>query len=77
MSGLAENIYEEALNLPIDDRLSLIDKLLSSANLPTQEDIDQAWSKEVEKRCKEIEDGQAKLIPGDEVFAKIRKRFSK
>lgn len=77
MSGLAEKIYEEALNLPIDDRLSLIDKLLSSANLPTQEDIDQAWSKEAEKRCKEIEDGQAKLIPGDEVFAKVRQRFSK
>ena len=77
MSGLAEKIYEEALNLPIDDRLSLIDKLMGSANLPTQKDIDQAWSKEVERRCKEVEDGQARLIPGDEVFAKIRQRFSK
>ena len=77
MSGLAEKIYEEALNLPIDDRLSLIDKLMSSANLPTQKDIDQAWSKEVERRCKEVEEGQARLIPGDEVFAKIRQRFSK
>ena len=73
---LAEKIFEQALDLPIDDRLSLIDKLINSTNLPTQEDIDQAWSKEVELRCQELEDGKAKLISGEKVFEKIKKRFS-
>ena len=77
MAELAEKIYEQALELPIDDRLILIDKLLISTNLPTQNDIDQAWAQEVERRCQELENGKAKLISGEEVFEKIKKRFSK
>ena len=77
MVALAEKIYEQALDLPIDDRLILIDKLLHSTNLPTQAEIDQVWAKEVERRCQELDNGKAKLIPGEEVFEKIRKRFSK
>ena len=76
---LAEKIFEQALVLPIDDRLSLIDRLINSTNLPIQkdqEDIDQAWSKEVELRCQELEDGKTKLISGEKVFKKIKQRFS-
>ncbi len=77
MTELAEKIYEQALGLPIEDRLILIDKLLNSANLPTQADIDKAWSKEVERRCRKIDTGEAKFIPGEEVFQKIKKRFGR
>ncbi len=73
----AEKVYNQALDLPIDDRLILIDKLLHSTNLPTQADIDQAWAKEVELRCKMLENGKAELIPGEETFEKIKKRFLK
>ena len=76
MTALAEKIYEQALDLPIDDRLILIDKLLHSTNLPTQSEIDQVWAKEVELRCQELDNGKARLIPGEEVFEKIRKKFS-
>ncbi|MFH1076660.1 MAG: addiction module protein [Pseudomonadota bacterium] len=77
MVALAEKIYEQALDLPMDDRLILIDKLLYSTNLPTQAEIDQVWAKEVELRCQELDNVKAKLIPGKQVFEKIRKRFSK
>ncbi len=77
MKGLSEKIYEQAINLPVDERLILIDKLMISTNLSTQKDIDQAWSVEIERRCKALDRGEAKLISGDEVFEKIRKRFSK
>jgi len=77
MPEFAEEIYEQALSLPINDRLALIDKLLISTNLPTQEAIDKAWSQEVERRSQELDSGAAKLIPGEEVFEKIKKRFSK
>jgi putative addiction module component (TIGR02574 family) len=73
---LVEKIFEQALDLPIDDRLSLIDRLINSTNLPTQEDIDQAWSKEVEFRCQKLENGNTRLISGEKVFEKIKKRFS-
>ena len=76
MIALAEKVYEEALDLPTDDRLKLIDRLLHSTNLPTQTDIDKAWSKEVNARSDRLENGSAKLIPGEEVFAKIKSRFA-
>lgn len=77
MEGLSEKIYEQAITLPVDERLILIDKLLISTNLPTQRDIDQAWSAEIECRCQALDRGEATLISGDEVFEKIRNRFSK
>jgi putative addiction module component (TIGR02574 family) len=77
MIALAEKVYEDALDLPTDDRLKLIDRLLHSTNLPTQKDIDEAWSKEVDTRSDRLENGTSKLIPGEEVFGKIKSRFSK
>lgn len=44
---------------------------------PAQNAIDQAWAEEVERRCIAVDSGKAKLIPGEEVFEKIKKRFSK
>lgn len=77
MAASAEKIYQEALDLPIDARLMLIDKLLQSTNLPTQSEIDRAWAEEVELRSQAIETGSAKLIPGESVFEKIKQRFPK
>jgi len=74
---MTEKIYEQALDLPTGERLILIDKLLHSTNLPTQLEIDKLWAEEVERRSKEIESGKARLIPGEEVFGKIKKRFGK
>jgi len=76
MTALAEKVYEDALDLPADDRLKLVDRLLHSVNLPTQEDIDKAWSKEVDARSERLENGTAKLIPGEEVFAEIKSQFA-
>ncbi len=77
MAVLAEKIFEQALDLPIDDRLILIDKLLKSSNLSNQEEIDQAWSEEIELRFQNLKNGTAKLIPGEVVFEKVKRRFSK
>ena len=74
---LEEKIYKEALDLPVEDRLSLIDKLITSTNLPTQKDIDKAWSKEVDRRFRQLESGKSTIIPGEEVFDKVKKKFSK
>ena len=77
MFATAEKIYEQALDLPIEERMELIDKLLISANLPTQKEINDAWSKEVQRRILEIENGEVELIPGDVVFERINKKFKK
>nr|VFK20329.1 MAG: Putative addiction module component [Candidatus Kentron sp. LPFa] len=77
MTALTVQSYEAALNIPPDDRLVPIERPLGEeVDLPTRDDIDQAWSEEVERRRRELDSGRAKLIPGEEVFEKIKRRFS-
>jgi len=70
-------VIEEALSLPADVRISLVEKLLTSLNLPVDEEIDRLWAEEAERRVSQIEEGKAKLVPGEEVFAKIRAKHGK
>ncbi len=63
-------------SLPIDMKLELIDHLLESIS-PKSEEIDEAWKIEVERRIDEVESGKVQLIPGEEVIARMRKRYGK
>ncbi len=71
----ADELLDEAMSLPIELRAQLIEKLLSSLN-PLQKEIDKLWAVEAERRVAEIESGKAKVIPGEQVFNKIRKRLA-
>ncbi len=77
MATTNDRVIEEALSLPADARLSLIEKLLTSLNLPIDEEIDRIWAEEAEHRVSQIEEGKVKLVPGEEVFAKIRAKHGK
>ncbi len=77
MATTNDRVIEEALSLPADARLNLIEKLLMSLNLPTDEEIDRLWAEEAERRVSQIEEGKVKLVPGEEVFAKIRAKYRK
>lgn len=70
-----ERLVEEALSLPADDRLKLVEKLLTSLNLPISDDVERLWAEEAERRVAQIEKGKARLIPGEEVFARIREKY--
>ncbi|MBN2703702.1 MAG: addiction module protein [Pontiellaceae bacterium] len=76
MTVLAEKIYGEALDLPSDERLGLIDKLLESLS-PTTQSIQDAWIAEAEKRLAEYRTGEVSSISGEEVFQKIHDRLNK
>ncbi|MBW1822044.1 MAG: addiction module protein [Deltaproteobacteria bacterium] len=58
-------------------RLNLVEKLITSLNLPIDEDIDRLWAEEAERRISQIEAGEIKLVPGEEVFSKIRAKYGK
>ena len=70
-------VVNEALSLPADVRISLVEKLLASLNLPVDEKIDRLWAEEAERRVSQIEEGKSKLVPGEEVFDKIRAKHGK
>ncbi len=75
MSINADKVFDDALALPSDARVMLVEKLLKSLNLPTQAEIDSLWAEEAERRVSQIDRGEVKLISGEEVFAKIRQKY--
>lgn len=77
MPTVAKKVFEDALSLPAETRVNLVEKLLNSLNLPTQPEIDRLWAEEAERRLAELRSGKVKPVPGDKVFAKIRERFKK
>jgi putative addiction module component (TIGR02574 family) len=66
-------IHEEAKQLPVDDRVAVVDSLLRTLNVPDPE-IDKAWAEVAEARLAELRSGRVKAVPGDEVLARIRDR---
>jgi putative addiction module component (TIGR02574 family) len=77
MPTVADKVFDEALSLPVDDRLGLVERLLRSHNLPTQNEIDRLWAEEAERRVGEIDRGEVDLIPSDKVFEKIRQKYAR
>ena len=77
MTAMPDRVTEEALSLPADIRLNLVEKLITSLNLPIDKDIDRLWAEEAERRISQIEAGEVRLVPGEEVFSKIRAKYGK
>jgi len=77
MPVVAKKVFDEALSLPAEARMSLVEKLLSSLNLPTQPEVDRLWAKEAERRIAQIEKGKVRLLPGEKVFSDIRKKYQR
>ncbi|MEJ2327386.1 MAG: addiction module protein [Chromatiaceae bacterium] len=69
------SVLEQALALPAEQRLRLVDALLSSLNAPTSPEVERAWREEAERRVGEIETGRVRLIEGEEAFARLRAKY--
>ena len=76
MLTAVDKVIDEAIELPADARIGLVDRILTSLNLPTQPEIDRLWAEESERRVAEIDRGDVDLIPGEKVFAKIRRKYA-
>jgi putative addiction module component (TIGR02574 family) len=70
MSSQLEIVEAQALKLSPNERAELADRLLAS--LFKDNEIEEAWAVEVERRIDEIESGRAKLIPAAEAIARVR-----
>jgi putative addiction module component (TIGR02574 family) len=58
----------------VEERALMVDTLLRSLNQPESE-IDKKWAKEAKRRLVELRSGRLEAIPGEDVFAKIWKRY--
>jgi len=68
MDTSSEEILTEALALPPIERVSIIDQLLSSIDMPDGM-IDSTWKEEVAKRIDAYQKGHIKSIPLNEVLS--------
>jgi len=76
MSTVLTELKKRASQLSETERAELALSLIESLDGPADPNVKEAWRVEVERRIGEIERGEVQLIPGDEVFARLRRRLS-
>ncbi|HEY0158640.1 MAG TPA: addiction module protein [Thermoanaerobaculia bacterium] len=55
----SEKFLSAALDLPERDRAEIAAKLLESLDRPEHTDVDEAWAREIERRCGALDSGEA------------------
>lgn len=76
MAASQEELETEVLNLGLEGRAQLAEKLILSLDAPTEEENLHLWVAEAERRLKEIREGKAKEIPAEEAFRRARATIS-
>ena len=74
MATSLENVVEQALDLPAEDRARLAEHLLHSLNTPVDPEIEKAWLKEAEQRLLAVRDGRLGTVTVDDAVARLRAR---
>jgi len=67
-----EEIFQDAVALPHDVRAELTERLIASLAEDVSPEIIEAQLVEVRRRNAQVESGEAALIQGDEVLARVR-----
>ena len=75
MSETLAELKQKASQLSETERADLALSLIESLDGPADPDVEEAWRVEIERRIGQIDRGEVKLVPGDEVFAKLRRRL--
>ena len=70
MTQETQDLLQKALALSESERAELAGNLLSSLDTIVDLDADAAWQQEVVRRQREIQSGEIKAIPWDEVKKK-------
>lgn len=77
MATATDRVTREALSLSEAERLDLVEKLLISLNTPIDKEVDRLWAEEAERRVAQLEAGDARLVPGEEVFSRLREKHTR
>lgn len=74
MSPSLEELEQQVMALPPEQRARLVDKLWESLGDTTVPYLSDEWRAELERRRRELDEGKVTVIPGDEVMRKARER---
>ena len=70
MSLTRQQIELEAIQLPMEDRVQLVEMLLGSMNV--NDKLERMWVAEAERRALDLPDGIVAGIPADEAMQHVR-----
>lgn len=70
-----DTVYSAASQLPIADRLKLIDDLAASVPDDQPPSLSEAWLKEIDRRSNEIDAGVVKTESWPEVRSRLFKKY--
>jgi putative addiction module component (TIGR02574 family) len=74
MSRAVRDLYREAAELTIRERMELAALLLESVEPADAGEVERAWATEIERRMAEYRAGRMKTIPWSEVRAGLHRR---
>ena len=75
MSPATEHLLQSALALPENERIQLVEALLSECDQSLARPFDNAWLTEVQRRSAQIDAGEAVLTPWPEVKQRVRQQL--
>jgi len=73
MSPETESLMKKALRLRREARALIAEKLLESLDFEEPFEVSREWREEIARRCREVDEGTATLIPGDKVLKEAAK----
>lgn len=76
MAQNVKEILDDVLSLPDESRAYVAEVLLESLDIGDDFPVSEAWRQEIERRCKDIDEGKVTLVPGDDAMAKLKERYS-
>ncbi len=72
MKATAKKVLNAALNLPEPGRVELVEELLAGLD-GSDEGVDAAWTAEIDRRTREIDEGKVKPVS----WAAVRRRVAR
>jgi putative addiction module component (TIGR02574 family) len=68
-----EQLTAEAMQLPLESRVALADRLVESLDSAKLDEIQRLWTAEAIRRRDEVRSGHVKSIPGEQVLDEVRR----
>jgi len=75
MGDKSRNIEDQVQDLPPKERARLALKLIESLDPGEDEDVEELWLDEAERRLADYDAGKSKARSADEVFCEIEKKL--
>ena len=73
MVATPKQLYDRAMNLNEEARAELIGMLLESLEIRSDDGVEAAWLKEIERRVAELDSGAVESVPWAEVRSRVFK----